>query len=364
MTDNPLTIYRERVGRGVLKPDNVQVKAIEALDQLYYELLDYKPKRGWFAKPQEPPRGVYFYGGVGRGKSMVMDLFVDCLPDYVPAQRVHFHEFMISVHDYVHARRSDDSIRQDADESIPLFAARIAEKYRVLCFDEFHVVDIADAMILGRLYRNLFERGVVIVSTSNWEPDRLYEGGLQRDRFLASIALIKERMQVFYLDSLCDYRTQFLMEEGSYFTSLDEEAEIHIDNVFKALSDNALVVSESLNVKGRVIEVREAAKGVARFSFDDLCAQPLGAEDYLKICETYHSVLLEAVPVMEQENRNEMKRFMNLIDVLYENDVRFVMSAAALPEKLYSGDDHAYEFERTVSRLKEMQSGDYIAKKR
>ncbi len=273
---------------------------------------------------------------------------------------MHFHEFMISVHDYHHERRNRADVCEGMDAVLPLFAARIAEQYRVLCFDEFHVVDVADAMILGRLYRCLFERGVVIVSTSNWHPDDLYMGRLQRERFLPFIALIKEKMRPFHLDSPHDYRTQFLMEEGSYFSPLDKEAEKHMDAVFAGLTDGVPPAIETLNVKGREIEVSAAVQGVARFSFSQLCEQPLGAEDYLMICDTYHSVLLESVPLLTGDNRNELKRLMNLIDVLYENNIRLVMSADALPENLYSGDDHAFEFERTISRLQEMQSADYM----
>lgn len=355
---SPLKAYQKHLKRGDLKPDPMQARGVESLERLYQELLEYKPKRGWFSRSVEPPKGVYFYAGVGRGKSMLMDLFQECLPSSIPSQRVHFHEFMISVHDYVHSRRSDDSIREGADESIPLFAARIAEQSRVLCFDEFHVVDIADAMILGRLYRCLFEQGVVIVSTSNWAPDDLYKDGLQRDRFLPSIELIKEKMEVFHLDSPHDYRAQFLAEEGSYFHPLSN-AKPHMDKVLKALTGGAAVKSDVLHVKGREIVVPECANGVARFQFADLFEQPLGAEDYLKISETYRSVLLEGVPKMGAGKRNEIKRLMNFIDVLYEGKNRLIVSAEALPEDLYRGRDHAYEFERTISRLNEMQSADY-----
>ena len=358
---SPKKTYQNRLESGDLKRDPIQADAAEKLDYLYHELLAYKPKRGWFSKGDAPPKGVYFYGGVGRGKSMLMDLFYECLPDNIPARRVHFHEFMISVHDYIHARRSDDSIREGADESLPMFAARLADQCRVLCFDEFHVVDIADAMILTRLYHCLYERGIVIVSTSNWAPDDLYSGGLQRDLFLPCIDLIKAHMHIFHLDSPHDYRTQFLMEEGRYFSPLGHESDAHMDAVFAVLSDGADIQTDVLNVKGREIQVHKAAKGVARFDFEELCARPLGAEDYLKICETYHSVLLENIPVMDQSKRNELKRLMNLIDVLYENHIRVIMSAAVAPENLYSGKDHAYEFERTISRLKEMQSEDYLA---
>ncbi len=358
---SPKQIYQTRLDEGAIKPDPMQAQAAEHLDRLYQELLLYKRKKGWFSKLQEPPRGVYFYGGVGRGKSMLMDLFYDALPSRIPAKRVHFHAFMISVHDYIHSRRSDENIRQGADESLPLFAARIAEQYQVLCFDEFHVVDIADAMILGRLYKCLFERGVVVVSTSNWAPDDLYSGGLQRDLFLPFIDLIKDKMEAFHLDSPHDYRTQFLMEEGSYFYPLNARSAAQIDAVFEALSVGDDPAPAVLNVKGRKIEVEAVAKDVARFSFDALCMKPLGAEDYLRIADTYRSVILKGVPKMKVENRNELKRFMNLVDVLYENKTRFILSADAAVDKLYSGDDHAYEFERTISRLQEMQSADYLA---
>lgn len=356
----PLEIYQSRLDEGLLKPDPVQALAAQSLARLYHEMLAYKPKRGWFGKKEEPPRGIYMYGGVGRGKSMLMDLFCDCLPDDISKRRVHFHAFMIEVHDYIHSRRESDGIREGVDATLPLLAQRIAEHSRVLCFDEFHVVDVADAMILGRLFRCLFELGVVVVSTSNWEPDRLYEGGLQRDRFLPFIELLKEKQEVIHLNSPHDYRTQFLMQEGSYFIPLGNEAKKHADDLFSALIDGAKVYSETLNVKGRKIKVAATAKGVARFSFKQLCEKALGAEDYLTIAKTYHTVFLEGVPKLKPKNRNEAKRLMNLIDALYENKVNVVITADVLPEDIYQGDDHGFEFERTVSRLHEMQSAEYI----
>ena len=362
MSQSPKESYQKRLDSGELYADPVQEKAVQELERLYQELLTYKPKRNWFSRRAEAPPGIYFYGGVGRGKSMLMDLFITCLPESVPVQRVHFHEFMISVHDYMHERRSDESIRQGADESLPLFAARISEKYRVLCFDEFHVVDIADAMILARLYRNLFEHGVVIVSTSNWEPDRLYEGGLQRDLFLPCIDLIKNKMNVFHLDSPNDYRTQFLMEEGSYFYPLNKDTQERIDSVFRHLTGGVELYSETLNVKGRKIDVAQTANGVARFMFKELCEKPLGAEDYIKISDTYCCVFLDGVRKLTKRDRNALKRLMNMIDVFYENNTRVVIRADVPPDQLYSGDDHAFEFERTISRLQEMQSADYLQK--
>lgn len=359
---SPKKIYQKRIKDGALKADPVQALAIDSLERLYSELLVYKPKRGWFSRREDPPCGIYFYGGVGRGKSMLMDLFYDCLPEDIPKRRVHFHAFMIEVHDYIHSRREDDGIREGVDATLPLFAERISERARVLCFDEFHVVDVADAMILGRLFRCLYELGVVVVSTSNWAPDRLYEGGLQRDRFLPFIELLKERQEVLHLDSPHDYRTQFLTKEGSYFTPLGPESSAHADLVFQTLSENTPPHAEDITVKGRVLHVERVARGVARFNFDQLCAQPLGAEDYLEIAHLYHTVFLEGIPKLSKKNRNEAKRLMNLIDVLYETSTNIVITAEAPPGELYSGSEHSYEFERTISRLLEMQSADYIGR--
>jgi len=357
---SPKQIYQQRLNDAHLKPDPIQEQAVDALDTLYHAVQVYKPKKGWFSKREEPPKGVYMHGGVGRGKSMLMDLFYDCLPEGVSKRRVHFHAFMIDVHDYIHSRREGDGIREGVDATLPLLAERIAEKSRVLCFDEFHITDVADAMILGRLFRALFDRGVVVVSTSNWEPDRLYEGGLQRDRFLPFIALLKEKQDVLHLDSPHDYRTQFLAKEGTYFCPLSAETTRKANSVFNSLTDDALPYEEVLEVKGREISVRAVAKGVARFTFAQLCEQPYGAEDYLEIARNYHTVFLEKIPKLGYDRRNEAKRLMNLVDVLYEAKTKLVVTADATAEELYRGHDHAYEFDRTISRLQEMQSEAYL----
>lgn len=359
----PIDQYNARIASGELKPDPVQEKAVRSLSRLYDELLHYTPKKkGWFSKGPDAPRGVYMYGGVGRGKSMLMDLFYAALPENIPASRVHFHEFMIGVHDYIHTRRESDGIREGVDATLPLLAQLIAQKTRVLCFDEFHVTDVADAMILGRLFRCLFELGIVVVATSNWPPDRLYEGGLQRDRFLPFIALLKDKLEIVYLNSPTDYRTQFIAEEGSYFSPLGKDAQLHADRLFKKLTGEDAPGEEHLNVKGREMMVN-ASHGVARFSFSDLCEKPLGAEDYIAIAGRYHTVFLEQVPKLTYDRRNEAKRLMNLIDALYEAGTRLVVTADASPDKLYRGHDHAFEFERTISRLNEMQSAEYLAVK-
>ncbi len=360
MPQSPKKLYQNRLKDKSLRPDPVQAQAVAALDALYHALLKYKPKKGWFSKREQPPSGVYMYGGVGRGKSMLMDLFYECLPEEIPARRVHFHAFMIEVHDYIHSRRDQIGGREGIDATLPLLAERIAEKFRVLCFDEFHVTDVADAMILGRLFRHLYERGVVIVSTSNWEPDRLYEGGLQRDRFLPFIALLKERQSVLHLDSPTDYRTEFLAQEGSYFTPLGAATTRKADAAFKALTDGEQPQSESFTVKKRKIVIEAAAKGVARVSFAQLCERPHGAEDYIELTKRYHTVFLQDVPKLKYDRRNEAKRLMTLIDALYEAGTRVVITADAPPDRLYHGHDHSFEFDRTVSRLLEMQSADYL----
>jgi cell division protein ZapE len=359
----PIKIYKTQIKDGSLKPDPAQEHAVQSLQRLFEDLQNIEPKKRkkLFSKAIDAPKGVYLYGGVGRGKSMLMDMFFEALPQTLPASRVHFHEFMIGVHDYIHSRREADGIREGVDATLPLLAARISEKSRVLCFDEFHVTDVADAMILGRLFRCLFELGVVVVATSNWPPDRLYEGGLQRDRFLPFIALIKEKLEIVYLDSPTDYRTEFIAQEGSYFSPLGKESAMHADRLFEKLTGQPVAGEEHITVKGREILVH-ASRGVARFTFAQLCEQPHGAEDYLKIAQTYHTVFLENVPKLGYDRRNEAKRLMILIDALYEAKTRLIITAETTPDKLYRGHDHAFEFDRTISRLNEMQSADYLKK--
>lgn len=366
----PKSVYTTRLENGDLKPDPVQDRAVAALQRLYQEIMEARDKKpdtvfqrltGLGKTSAEAPQGIYMHGGVGRGKSMLMDLFYSCLPDDMRKSRVHFHKFMIDVHDYINTRRDPSGGREGVDATLPLLAERLAEKSRVICFDEFHVTDVTDAMILGRLFTALFDRDVIVVATSNWEPDRLYEGGLQRERFLPFIELIKRKMEVVHLDSPVDYRAETLAQAGRYFTPLGEASGRALDKVFAALTDHAPTASDILEVKGREIIVERCVYGVARFTFSQLCEQPHGAEDYLAIAQRFSTVFIEGVPRMGYDRRNEIVRFMKLIDALYEARCHVVISADALPDKLYHGKDHAFEFERTISRLKEMQSGEYLS---
>jgi cell division protein ZapE len=359
MSENLISRYEMRVGSGALKADPAQAEAARKLDRLFVDLVRGGKRSFPFFGKAETPCGIYFYGGVGRGKSMLMDLFMESLPSRISAQRVHFHEFMVGVHDKLHKARQNG---HDVNNALPRLAKEIVGQTSVLCFDEFHVTDIADAMILSRLFTALFAEDCVVVATSNWAPERLYEGGLQRDLFLPFIALLKQKVEIVHLDSPHDYRTQFLTQEGTYFTPLGAGADAHADKLFEDLVGGAAVHEDVIEVKGRSIEVAKVSGGIARFSFPQLCEQPHGAEDFLAIAARYHTVFIERVPKMGYDRRNEAKRFMLLIDALYEARTRVVFTADAVPERLYFGDDHAYEFTRTVSRLNEMQSADYLGK--
>jgi cell division protein ZapE len=332
--------------------DAFQVKALEALQRL---LTDLKPQKSfWPFKKQKPVQGVYLYGGVGRGKSMLMDLFFDHVPDTVKKRRIHFHEFMIETHDWLHDNRG-----KGMDDLLPRYAADVAKNIKLLCFDEFHVTYVADAMILGRLFTALFDHGVVVVATSNWAPDNLYEGGLTRDRFLPFIQLLKQQSQIIHLDSDTDYRQiSDPSQDVYYFTPLSENTKKHINLLFREFSDGASLTQHTLSVKGRKIYI-EAAGDVARFTFVNICEKAYGAEDYIAIAQAYDTVFITDIPSLTQEKRNEAKRLILLIDCLYEAKCRLVISAESALDNLYQGDDHAFEFDRTISRLMEMQSVAY-----
>jgi cell division protein ZapE len=362
----PLFAYREMNRDGDLHHDAVQALAAEKLQSLWHALSAYKPAgggSGWrdriglTRRPAEPaPQGLYLYGPVGRGKSMLMDLFYESIAgDH--RRRVHFHEFMLEIHDTMHRWRQRDGKLQDP---LPKIAAEIAKETWLICFDEFQVDNIADAMILGRLFEGLFDEGVVVVATSNRHPDDLYPCGLQRDRFLPFIEILKGRIDILELEAERDYRRDRLVDMGVYHTPLCPEADAALDAAFGALTDKAAGEPAELIATGRKVIVPLAAKGVARFTFADLCEKPLGAPDYLAIAKAYHTVILSGIPMLPPGLRNESKRLVTLIDALYEHKVNLVASAAAQPDELSPEGDTAFAFERTASRLIEMQSEEYI----
>jgi len=370
MPKTPLERYQDKVKEGSLQPDRDQEAAARELQRLYDELTSSRhPGEGRdllkliakipaFAGMTSSVKGIYLWGGVGRGKSMLMDMFFECLPDTIPKRRVHFHEFMIETHDFLHRARQEGG----GEAAILKLAKKVAGEARILCFDEFHVTDIADAMILGRLFTHIFKHGTTMVATSNWPPDKLYEGGLQRDLFLPFISLVKEKLVIAEVNGGTDYRLQCLADTGVYFAPLGPASRRHAEETFRRLVDGASPYKETLTVKGRNIEVPAVARGVARFTFSQLCERPMGAEDYLMIAQNYHTVFLEGVPRLKYDRRNEAKRLMTLIDALYDQKTKLVVTADAPPEELYRGDDHGFEFQRTVSRLIEMQSVEYLGR--
>ena len=344
-------ILAERIAQNQLTEDAAQFEATEKLQTVISELRD-STRTGWFSRPK-PARGLYLWGGVGRGKSMLMDLFYAQAP--VPAKRVHFHEFLGDVQDKLNNARQ----RRDVSNPILPVAKQLASEVRLICFDEFQVTQIADAMILSGLFEELFKRGVTMVATSNRHPDELYKNGLNRQLFLPFIDLLKARCEVFELVAERDYRLERLTEAPVWYVGPGSVAAL--DHTFDRLTLGAQPQSCVLTIKGRKLPVRREAAGVARFAFEELCAQPLWAEDYRSIAANFHTVLLEDIPILSRAQRNEAARFVALIDSLYEAKVKLVASAAAEPDELYVSGDGSFEFQRTISRLHEMRSTEYIA---
>lgn len=361
--------YNARIDSGALSPDPAQADAVAVLDDLNHRLS--ARRGGLFSRPK-PVRGLYMWGGVGRGKSMLMDMFFAEAP-IARKRRVHFHAFMASVHDSlaewrgmdaVARRKSSWRVKGAGDDPIAPAAKRIAAEAELLCFDEFQVTQIADAMILSRLFEALFARGVTVIATSNRHPDELYKNGINRDLFTPFIDLLKARCDVHELVSARDYRLERLTEAPVWHAPLGQAAQAAMDHAFERLTLGAQAQSCELTVKGRKIPVSREAAGVARFTFDELCARPLGPSDYLMIAASFHTVMLENVPTLSPAKRNEAARFVSLIDALYEAKTKLVVSAEAEPEALYPEGDGAFEFQRTASRLHEMRSADYIAAER
>ncbi len=362
-----MAAYRSLVREGTWQRDPTQELAAEMLQILNNRLTHYAPskRRSWaerlgFKQQADVRQGIYIYGAVGRGKSALMDLFYDGAP-IEKKRRVHFHAFMLDVHARIHAQRQRIKEGQARSDPIPPVAAGIAEEAILLCFDEFQVHDPADAMILSRLFSEMFENGVVVVATSNRAPDDLYKGGLNRELFLPFIELLKSQVDVLGLESARDYRLARLKTMPVYFTPLESSTETKLDEAFAKLTDGAMPTAQILEVQGRSITVPVSAAGIARFTFDDLCRQPLGAADYIEIARQFHTLFLSDIPVMEAKHRNEAKRFVNLIDVLYEHGVNLICSAGGPPDRLYTEGQGTFEFARAASRLMEMQSEEYLA---
>ncbi|WP_119419789.1 cell division protein ZapE [Desertibaculum subflavum] len=376
-TEPPIAAYRRLRKQGALKHDQAQELAAEKLDALHHQLTGYDPNAtegGWLGffglsrkKGEEPPQGLYIYGDVGRGKSMLMDLFFAGAP-VQKKRRVHFHAFMQEVHREIFKFRREEKSQGDKGRNgnvnhdpIRPVAKGIAKSAWLLCFDEFQVTDVADAMILGRLFEKLFRRGVVVVATSNRPPDDLYAGGLNRQLFLPFIAMLKERLDVLELEGEQDYRLARLVGRPVYHTPLGRAAEAKLDEAFRDLTDGVEAGPDEIEVLGRKLVIPKAAKGAARASFDELCAAALGPADYLAIADRYHSLVLSGIPELGPARRNEAKRFVTLIDALYEAKVKLVCSAEVGPNEIYPAGDGSFEFHRTASRLMEMQSAEYWA---
>lgn len=363
--------YATLVRTGEFDEDPAQLALVRKLDALRKRLDDNRlaQKRsplGWlFGKREEtsePVRGLYIWGGVGRGKTKLMDIFFELSP-IRRKRRAHFHEFMADIHERVHDHRQAlKAGTVKGDDPIPPIAEAIADETRLLCFDEFSVTDIADAMILGRLFTRLFDLGTVMVATSNVVPDNLYHDGINRGHFLPFIALLQSRCEVFELRSETDYRLEKIQGARRYVSPLGREADAALDLLWWNLTGKTEGETAALAMKGRQVHVPQAVDGFARFGFADLCEKPLGPSDYLKVAETYHTVFIDHVPVLRAEKRNEAKRFINLIDALYDNRTRVILSAAADPQDLYvaSHGTEAFEFDRTASRLIEMRSEEYL----
>lgn len=356
--------YDRLVASGELKPDVEQRAAAQRLDRLQSE-LETTSSGGFFSRllkgKPETPRGVYVWGAVGRGKSMVMDLFYDSL-NISRKKRVHFHAFMLDVHDRMREVR-----KQEKGDPIPQVAADLVADLAVLAFDEMVVNNSADAMILSRLFTALIDQGVCVVATSNRPPSDLYKDGLNREHFLPFIALIEQRLDVVSLNGPTDYRRHRLGDGRRWFVPSDDTATEQLSAAFFRLTDfspadRAHVPSLELDVGGgRLLHVPKALKGVGVFSFKRLCSEARGATDYLAVARQFHTVIIVGIPCMGPENRNEAARFVTLVDALYEYKVKLLASAAAEPDDLYVAGDGAFEFERTASRLAEMQSDDYLA---
>ena len=360
--DTPLSQYQRDLEKPEFFPDSAQQQAVELLQALFEKLVEASQQKksllsrlGIFKQNKRKPiTGLYFWGGVGRGKTWLVDTFYDCLP-FEGKQRMHFHRFMQDVHTELKQLR-------DKTDPLDIIAERRARRIQVLCFDEFVVNDVADAVILARLLRGLFERGVTLVATSNVEPVHLYKGGLQRDLFLPAIDSIYEHTEVFNLDGGRDYRLEFLDHAQTYLYPCDEKAIAGLRYDFERLAPDAGEAAALVLLNGRNVQTIHVADGIIWFDFAELCGGPRSQNDYIELAMCYHTVLLSGVPQMTRYTDDEARRFVNLVDVLYDHNVNMLVAAECRVDELYTGNRVKFEFQRTVSRLTEMQSHDYLAK--
>jgi len=362
--------YATDVAASRIERDDAQLAIVEKMTRLEERISEYLSRKSsaldWLfaSREQLPVKGLYIYGEVGRGKTMLMDLFFDSSP-VERKRRAHFHEFMLDVHERIYLIRQKIKFGEhEGDDPIEFVAEQLAAEAWLLCFDEFHVTDIADAMILGRLFARLFERDVVVVATANVRPDELYKDGLNRALFVPFIAMLNARIDVVRLAARTDFRLEKLAGQPIWYVPDDAIADAALDQVWRRLTGGEHGKAQDIPLKGRSIHVPRAFMGVARFSFHDLCEEPLAAADYLRIAREFHTIVLDHVPAMTYDNRNAAKRFIILIDTLYEMNVKLIASAAAPPEALYRADEgfEAREFKRTASRLIEMGSQSYLAR--
>jgi cell division protein ZapE len=365
--------YAAAVAAGRVERDDAQLAIIAMMTRLEARIVEYRLARkssalGWLFASREralpPIKGLYIYGDVGRGKTMLMDFFFETSP-VERKRRAHFHEFILDVHERVHAiRQQMKRGEHEGEDPIRLVAEELAQQAWLLCFDEFHVTDIADAMILGRLFTQLFERGIVLIATSNVAPDDLYKDGLNRSLFVPFIHMLEQHMDVVRLHARTDFRLEKLAGLPVWYVPADAAADAALDDAWRRLAGGHHGAAQALSLQGRSLHVPRAFMGVARFNIHDLCEQPLGAADYLRIAHEYHTVILDHVPAMTYDNRNAAKRFIILIDTLYDMNVKLIASAEAEPDALYRSDEgfEAQEFKRTASRLIEMRSQSYLAR--
>ena len=355
MHRRPLSIYKSLLADGGYQPDPAQRVAIGELDRVWMDLSTHRVS-GWWAKLRgkkpKPVTGLYLWGGVGRGKTWLMDVFFESLPEEHKL-RIHFHRFMARVHA---ALKTKQSTRDPLNE----IAREWAAQYRVLCFDEFFVSDIADAMLLGGLLQALFEEGVTLVATSNVAPDDLYRDGLQRAKFLPAIESLKKHCLSLHVDGERDFRLRLLLRSEIFLQPLDEHAEASLGKAFTDMSAGC-TLGTHLEINGRTLNARKRADGIIWFTFEELCERPTGVADYIEIARAFNTVLLSGVPLMDENKADATRRFINLIDEFYDRNVKMLISAEVPIDELYNGKRLAFEFQRTASRLTEMQSNDYLA---